>query len=1261
MPTVVASSSGRALSATTLTISHTVPAGTDRYLVVLCVISTGTTLSGTYGGVALTKSSDVTASSIRLVALELANPPVGTANVVLTGSASGTLCASVISLTACGFIGPLTASSASGTTASVTVPSTVGGLVLDVCGNSGTASVNFTVGAGQTSLVEQNGLTGINGRLASSSEAGAASVTMSWALSPSSNWHIGALTAYPPTSPAIVHVSNGRTNGTTATLTFAHSTPAGPDRLLVVLLSNGTGVGGEAAITYGGVALTRRQHTLVGTTWHDVFTLAAPTVGVANIVVTNPSTSAIAAAAYAVNDASAVSAWTSASGTSTAPSVTLSSTALGVVLDLCTINSFSPAFTVGAGQVSYVEQETPGDGSDKVASSSKAGAASVTMARTLSSSQTWAHSALTVYPFVLVPDVVDELQADATTALVAAGLTVGTVTTAPSSSVAPGHVISQSPVGGTSVVYGSAVDLVVSSGAGAPVVNAGADASVDILEVHELDDATATEPDGSTLTYLWAVVSGPGTATWQSPSILNPWVYFTLAGTYVVRLTVSDGALSASDDKTIEVGASVAPGNSICGTENVLTWIEQTYTTTDDETETRVTSDAPLNDPSDYYFGKKEPRILELPTISRTLSDTRGQWQAGTMRWREAEVDRAVRQRFGGTTTYPVTRTTDVCRMIRESDWREREPARLMFVGHRLRTTPAEDLSIEIEAGDIMARDLERAGQELQLPQRLFAPVYTPGIPAALQELSEPIIYGRESDALSSATPPEVTATSETGGSLDGIYPLHGWAPMPGPTPPASLAFTELSGGNLMLGDYPADHFYFAIVGLNASGWGDLGPAFAYNGAPYHTLTADNTRIQVSWTNPGAAPTTWRVFCGLWFAPGMRIVQSIDVPGSTTSVIFDNTPDFDTGDVADLATGAVPNPYSAYGWVRPAARLSDGSVTALGAMGGFYGSSGYQRTARIEVDAATIPATATEILIYLTGAGWVPGNPTYGYLTAPVTQVLANGNVYVDYDFAGTGVTAGDPAIEQGAVDITRYYGGEEVVPYDGQYWHRWFVDGHASKNVEVYLNGVGAYTSPMKLSGEYGVDWLAPGHAGYTARFGAGYRDFNGRRYTVVYGRGGTAYALATGTGDNPRERRRGRDERRRHGHADHRSAQSVQTLVHQFLPTELPVWRLARGADLGADRRLGEGEHRELGCRARGRHRRLRRGPDRRRRDRRAGPETRLAGAVAGLARSAHRHERRRAVDRRASRSNGHDRHDHLHRGAPRAGRLGHVRPTA
>src|SRR6266446_9596210 len=67
-------------------------------------------------------------------------------------------------------------------------------------------------------------------------------------------------------------------------------------------------------------------------------------------------------------------------------------------------------------------------------------------------------------PTVPVPNVVGQMQAAATSAIIGAGLTLGAVTLQSSSTVAAGSVISENPAAGTKVASGSAVSLIVSSG-----------------------------------------------------------------------------------------------------------------------------------------------------------------------------------------------------------------------------------------------------------------------------------------------------------------------------------------------------------------------------------------------------------------------------------------------------------------------------------------------------------------------------------------------------------------------------------------------------------------------------------------------------------------------------------------------------------------------------------------------------------------------------------------------------------------------------
>ena len=108
-----------------------------------------------------------------------------------------------------------------------------------------------------------------------------------------------------------------------------------------------------------------------------------------------------------------------------------------------------------------------------------------------------------------VPNVVGDPQAAATAAITGAGLTVGTVTQATSTTVVAGGVVSETPAAGTSVAGGSAVALVVSTGpethtVGGTLIGLTANASLQILNGA---DTLPISSDGS-FTFPTAVATG---------------------------------------------------------------------------------------------------------------------------------------------------------------------------------------------------------------------------------------------------------------------------------------------------------------------------------------------------------------------------------------------------------------------------------------------------------------------------------------------------------------------------------------------------------------------------------------------------------------------------------------------------------------------------------------------------------------------------------------------------------------------------------
>jgi hypothetical protein len=92
-----------------------------------------------------------------------------------------------------------------------------------------------------------------------------------------------------------------------------------------------------------------------------------------------------------------------------------------------------------------------------------------------------------------------------------------------------------------------------------PGVSAGPDQGLTLPASASLDGTVSDDglpsPPG-TLTIGWSMVSGPGTVTFGDASALDTTASFSVDGSYVLRLTASDGELSASDDITVTVTAA---------------------------------------------------------------------------------------------------------------------------------------------------------------------------------------------------------------------------------------------------------------------------------------------------------------------------------------------------------------------------------------------------------------------------------------------------------------------------------------------------------------------------------------------------------------------------------------------------------------------------------------------------------------------------------------------------------------------------------
>ena len=214
-----------------LTWSHTVGANSNRILIVSISFRDGnvSASSVTYGGAALTLIGAVNSGGNQNrteIWYQLA-PPTGTASVVINMTASKEVAGASVSYYGVSQSTPLGTYASAGnngsTTASVSVSSAAGQLVIDTVTTNGDAnSLTVTFPASQTqvwNIFTGSGDAG-NARGAGSTQAGSATTTMTWTLGVAKAWSIVAVPLIPAPGPSFVNlktvqVSSDPVNGST--------------------------------------------------------------------------------------------------------------------------------------------------------------------------------------------------------------------------------------------------------------------------------------------------------------------------------------------------------------------------------------------------------------------------------------------------------------------------------------------------------------------------------------------------------------------------------------------------------------------------------------------------------------------------------------------------------------------------------------------------------------------------------------------------------------------------------------------------------------------------------------------------------------------------------------------------------------------------------------------------------------------------------------------------------------------------------------
>lgn len=143
-------------------------------------------------------------------------------------------------------------------------------------------------------------------------------------------------------------------------------------------------------------------------------------------------------------------------------------------------------------------------------------------------------------------------------------------------------VLAQTPAAGTQVAVGTTtVTIAATDAAGnraettvnvtvlkanrAPIVDAGDGITFRVNQSGSLEGLATDDalPAGSSVSVTWTKVSGPGTVTFGAPNALSTSVSMSVEGGYVLRLTATDGALSASDDVTVTVLPKAVPDTPV--------------------------------------------------------------------------------------------------------------------------------------------------------------------------------------------------------------------------------------------------------------------------------------------------------------------------------------------------------------------------------------------------------------------------------------------------------------------------------------------------------------------------------------------------------------------------------------------------------------------------------------------------------------------------------------------------------------------------
>ena len=219
-------------------------------------------------------------------------------------------------------------------------------------------------------------------------------------------------------------------------------------------------------------------------------------------------------------------------------------------------------------------------------------------------------------PMVTVPDVERLSQDDATTAITAAKLAIGSLTQQSSSTVATGNITKQDPASGSSVAEGSAINLVLSSGP--PILTT----APNLEGLNQA--AAATEVTGAKLMVGTLTQQSSNTVTAGNVISQNPASGTTLTQASPVNLVISSGpqiatvpnveGLTQAAASTAITGANLTVGTITQQTSNTAT--SGNVVSQEPEKGSSVGEGSPVN-----LVISSGPRMVTIPDVTGMTQD----------------------------------------------------------------------------------------------------------------------------------------------------------------------------------------------------------------------------------------------------------------------------------------------------------------------------------------------------------------------------------------------------------------------------------------------------------------------------------------------------------------------------------------------------------------------------------------------------------------------------------------------------------------